>query len=478
MRILIAEDDEALAQFVRQGLEGEHYAVDVFPDGEQPRTAAIELEYDVVILDLNLPKLDGMSVLRYLRSKKPSLPVLVLTQRIRVEDRVQCLDTGADDYLAKPFSFSELSARIRALVRRSHVPSESVLVAADLRVDRVQRLVERAGRRIELTGKEFSLLEFLMLNAGRQVTRSMIIEHVWNLTFDTTTNVADVYINQLSEQIAQLNGQISSLQNVGQDAGTFLDQRTELIDQLSALVDVSVIPTDQTISLTTANGTALVSGQESFQLSTQPDASGVQHIFAQGNDITSTLVSGQLGGLLQARDQQIPGFQNQLDTLAAGLANSVNQVQAGGYDLNGNPGTNLFNTPPASGTGAAASLSVAMTDPSLIAASSDGTAGSNGNAQAMFALSNQALIQGQTPTDYYSGVVFNVGNASANANAEQSAPAQVLQQLNDQRSSVSGVSLDQEAANMVQYQNAYAASAQVITTINEMMQTVINMKTS
>lgn len=121
--------------------------------------------------------------------------MLVLTQRTRVEDRVQCLDTGADDYLAKPFSFSELSARIRALVRRSHLPSESVLVAGDLRLDRVQRLVERAGRRIELTGKEFLLLEYLMLNAGRKVTRSMIIEHVWNLTFDTTTNAVDVYIN-------------------------------------------------------------------------------------------------------------------------------------------------------------------------------------------------------------------------------------------------------------------------------------------
>jgi len=136
-----------------------------------------------------------------LRSKKPSLPVLVLTQRTRVEDRVQCLDTGADDYLAKPFSFSELSARIRALVRRSHLPSESVLLEADLRLDRVRRLVERAGRRIDLTGKEFSLLEYLMLNAGRRVTRSMIIEHVWNLTFDTTTNVVDVYINYLRRKI-------------------------------------------------------------------------------------------------------------------------------------------------------------------------------------------------------------------------------------------------------------------------------------
>jgi two-component system copper resistance phosphate regulon response regulator CusR len=201
MRILIAEDDEALSKFVRQGLEGEHYSVDVFSDGELARAAATESEYDMVILDLNLPKLDGVSVLRHLRLKKPSLPVLVLTQRTKVEDRVQCLDTGADDYLAKPFSFTELSARIRALVRRSHLPSESVLVVGDLKLDRVAHLVERAGRRIELTSKEFALLEYLMLNAGRRVTRSMIIEHVWNLTFDTTTNVVDVYINYLRRKV-------------------------------------------------------------------------------------------------------------------------------------------------------------------------------------------------------------------------------------------------------------------------------------
>ena len=200
-RILIAEDDGALAKFVSQGLEAEHYSVDVFSDGEQARTAADESDYDVVILDLNLPKLDGVNVLRYLRLKKPSLPVLVLTQRTRVEDRVQCLDTGADDYLAKPFSFSELSARIRALVRRSHLPSESVLAVEDLKLDRVERRVERAGRRVELTTKEFILLEYLMRNAGRRVTRAMIIEHVWNLTFDTTTNVVDVYINYLRRKI-------------------------------------------------------------------------------------------------------------------------------------------------------------------------------------------------------------------------------------------------------------------------------------
>jgi DNA-binding response OmpR family regulator len=156
MRIPIAEDDPALASFVKKGLEAEHYAVD---------------------------------------TRKPSMPILVLTGRTRVEDRVQCLDLGADDYLAKPFSFSELSARIRALMRRSHLPAESVLVIDDLKIDRVERRVERAGKRIELTSNEFALLEYLMRNAGRRITRAMIIEHVWNLSFDTCTNVVDVYIN-------------------------------------------------------------------------------------------------------------------------------------------------------------------------------------------------------------------------------------------------------------------------------------------
>jgi len=284
-------------------------------------------------------------------------------------------------------------------------------------------------------------------------------------------------INQLTQQIAGLNAQVSNLQNVGENAGTFVDQRTEAINQLSALVDVSVIPTGNTLTLTTANGAPLVTGQESFQLTTQTNSAGLHDIYSQGNDITSEITSGQLGGTLQARDQEIPSIKSQLDTLAAGLANAVNTVQAGGYDLNGDAGTNLFNPPPASGVGAAASLSVAITDPSLIAASSDGTVGSNGNAQAMYALSSQPLINSQSPSNYYSGIVFNVGNDAANASAEESASSLVVQQLNDQLSSVSGVSLDEEAANMVQYQDAYQASAQVITTINDMMYTVINMDT-
>jgi len=201
MRILIVEDDVALASFIRKGLESEHHAVDAVQDGEQGRSMAIGIDYDLVVLDLNLPTLDGISVLKSVRHRKANLPVMILTARSRVEDRVQCLDLGADDYLVKPFSFLELSARARALLRRSHLPSQSVLKVRDLNLDRVERKVERGGRPIELTTKEFALLEYMMRNAGRRLTRAMIIEHVWNLTFDSTTNVVDVYINYLRRKV-------------------------------------------------------------------------------------------------------------------------------------------------------------------------------------------------------------------------------------------------------------------------------------
>jgi len=223
MRILIAEDDCSLASFVKKGLDAEHYAVDVSNDGEQARAMAGEFDYDLVVLDLNLPRLDGVSVLRYLRTRKPTMPILVLTGRTRVEDRVQCLDLGADDYLGKPFSFSELSARIRALLRRCHLPAESILTVEDLKLDRVERRVERAGRRIDLTGKEFALLEYLMRNAGRRITRAMIIEHVWNLSFDTCTNVVDVYVNYSTAQVdkKKVNRLATAIQVAFQQLGAY-----------------------------------------------------------------------------------------------------------------------------------------------------------------------------------------------------------------------------------------------------------------
>ncbi len=201
MRILIVEDDAALSSFIKKGLEAEYHVVDVAGDGGQGRSVAMEYDYDLVVLDLNLPGVDGLSVLKSLRQRKANLPVMILTARSRIEDRVQCLDSGADDYLVKPFSYLELSARARALLRRSRLPSESIITVGDLSLDRVQRKVARAGRSIELTAKEFALLEYLMRNAGRRVTRAMIIEHVWNLTFDSTTNVVDVYINYLRRKV-------------------------------------------------------------------------------------------------------------------------------------------------------------------------------------------------------------------------------------------------------------------------------------
>jgi two-component system copper resistance phosphate regulon response regulator CusR len=217
MRILVVEDDVALASFLRKGLEAEHHAVDTSHDGDQGCSMALAVDYDLVVLDLGLPTLDGLSLLKNLRQRKASLPVLILTARSRVEDRVQCLDLGADDYLIKPFSFLELAARARALLRRSHLPSESTLRVQDLNLDRVERKVERGGRRIELTTKEFALLEYMMRNAGRRLTRAMIIEHVWNLTFDSTTNVVDVYINYLRRKIDDgfPNSLIHTIRGVG-----------------------------------------------------------------------------------------------------------------------------------------------------------------------------------------------------------------------------------------------------------------------
>jgi two-component system copper resistance phosphate regulon response regulator CusR len=221
MRVLVAEDDKPVASFLRKGLEAENYAVDIASDGKEAMFMASEYDYDLVILDLGLPQSDGLEVLRHVRQKKDSLPVLVLTGRSRVEDRVMGLNIGADDYLTKPFSYTELSARIRALLRRGTRPAQSTLRVADLVIDRIERTVKRGERRIELTPKEFALLEYLMRNAGHRVTRAMIIEHVWNLSFDTMTNVVDVYINYLRRKIDEGsdNRLIRTVRGVGYQLG-------------------------------------------------------------------------------------------------------------------------------------------------------------------------------------------------------------------------------------------------------------------
>jgi|SRR5579863_1503943 len=201
MRMLVAENDPALATFLHESFSDEHFAVDLTGDGKEVQRWVEERNYDVVILDLNLVRVEAAEAVQFVRSKRRQVPILVLCSRNRAEERVQMLDEGADDLLLKPFAFSELSARVRALLRRGGRSAEAVLCIEDLELNRVEHSVKRAGRAIELTPKEFGLLEYLMRNAGQHVTRAQIIEHVWNLSFDTLTNVVDVYINYLRKKV-------------------------------------------------------------------------------------------------------------------------------------------------------------------------------------------------------------------------------------------------------------------------------------
>lgn len=291
------------------------------------------------------------------------------------------------------------------------------------------------------------------------------------------TVVDDVgQVNTLTAQIASVDQQISELQNTNGSANTLVDQQTNLINQLSALIDVQQISTGNGgIELTTSNGTALVSGSQSFALSTQVGSDGTEQVMSGSQDITSTITGGSLAGTIQIRDQEIPGILSQLDQLAAGFANAVNSANAQGYDLNGNQGGNIFTTPPTGVTGAAASMQVAITDPSLIAASSDGTSGSNGNVANLSAVANQTVANGETPIDFYSNLVFQIGSTTSNTSADSDASSQILQQLQDQQGSVSGVSLDEEAANMVQYQTAYQAAARVVSTVDTLLLDAVNL---
>jgi DNA-binding response OmpR family regulator len=200
MRILVVEDDRKVAGFVQGGLEQEGYAVDVLYTGTEVGAHAATVDYDAIVLDLMLPGRSGLQVLRDIRARKPALPVLILTAKDSVEARVAGLDSGADDYMAKPFALAELSARLRALLRRG-APKETRLRVADLEMDTTRRAVTRAGKALDLKPKEYALLEFLMRNSDRPVTRSLIIEHVWDIHFDSVSNVVEVHINSLRNKI-------------------------------------------------------------------------------------------------------------------------------------------------------------------------------------------------------------------------------------------------------------------------------------
>ena len=201
MRILVIEDEVKVASFIQRALEEESYAVDVCADGAKGLELAGTACYDLVILDLMLPGLPGLEVLKMLRKDQVSVPVLILTAQSQVNQKVKGLDAGADDYLTKPFAIEELLARVRVLLRRGGGEAAGLLQVDDLVLNPATREVTRGGRRIELTAKEYALLEYLMRNVGRVLTRPMIAEHVWNQDFDTFTNVIDVYVNYLRNKV-------------------------------------------------------------------------------------------------------------------------------------------------------------------------------------------------------------------------------------------------------------------------------------
>lgn len=203
MRILVVEDDRKLVEVLRQGLKENGFAVDTAADGNQGLELALATSYDAIILDLMLPGISGIDLLKELRARHGVAPVLILSARSAVEDRIRGLDLGADDYLAKPFSFQELLARLRAITRRPAVEPKNTLAAGDLELDVARREVRRAGRPIELTAKEFSLLELLLRKKGVVVTRGMILDRVWDLDYDGGSNLVEVYINYLRRKVDQ-----------------------------------------------------------------------------------------------------------------------------------------------------------------------------------------------------------------------------------------------------------------------------------
>lgn len=201
MRILLVEDDTSVASFITKGLREEQYAIDATGDGEEGFQMASTIPYDLLILDVMVPKMDGFTMCRRLRENGNTTPILLLTARDTVEDRVTGLDTGADDYLTKPFAFPELLARIRALLRRGNSQPATRLTAADLELDPIAHRVWRAGQEITLTNKEYALLEYLLRNANRVLTRTAIIDHVWDIQYDSMTNIVDVHIRSLRAKI-------------------------------------------------------------------------------------------------------------------------------------------------------------------------------------------------------------------------------------------------------------------------------------
>ncbi len=307
-----------------------------------------------------------------------------------------------------------------------------------------------------------------VVNAFHQTSASLTFAQI-GLNGVVAGDVAK--INALSQQLAAVNAKLG-----GGDSqnGSLADQRIGLEQQLAAVTSISITKTAEGDTVTTGNGTVLVVASRSFALQTTTDSSGLTQVTdSAGTNITKTLTGGDIGGLLQVRDTALPSFLSQLDTLANGFANAVNAAQASGYGLNGSPGGALF-TVPATTAGSAAAIALHATDGSAIAASSTPSAGGSGNVSTLTAVQDQALGTGLSPTNSYAALVQSVGTAASEANTQSSALDASLSQLKDQQSAVSGVSIDEESANLLRYQQAYQASAEVISTIRSLFSTTLS----
>jgi flagellar hook-associated protein 1 FlgK len=294
-----------------------------------------------------------------------------------------------------------------------------------------------------------------------------------NLELGITQSVQE--INRVAAEIAAVNAEVAARQQIGQPASDALDRRTLLMRQLSGLVNFSTVDTENGLTLTTSDGAPLVVADRNYQLTIVRDPEGNSQIYSEDDLVTGSITGGKLGGLLAVRDEQILKLGNDLDQLAFALANRVNEVNRNGFDLAGSPGVNLFEVGPSS-SGAAQVLKLLISDPALIAASAEqNSAGDNTNLNALLAVASSPLVNGLSATEAYASTVFQLGFTIANTVENAEAGDLVVQQLDNQRNAISGVSLDEEAANLIQFQRAYQAAARVVNVTNELLDTVINL---
>jgi flagellar hook-associated protein 1 FlgK len=326
--------------------------------------------------------------------------------------------------------------------------------------------LDAGNRQTVITNAQTVVQQFNSIAAGLSAP-------IAGLNTQVKTDVAQ--INQLASQAATLNQQIVQQNGSGQGSGPLTDQLNQVENELAGLTNIQVTHGANGDSITTGNGTAIVLGGQSYALQTSTGAGGnLQVLDNSGNNITAAISGGDLGGTIQVRDSNIPALQTQLDTLANQFGTAFNAAQAQGYNQNGTAGTALF-TIPTVVAGSAAAIKLATTDPTAIAASSDGSSGSNGNVANLTALQTLTLPSGQSATTMSANLVYQIGNLTSNATAQSTAIGLSLSSLNAQQTSGSGVSIDEESANLIRYQQAYEAAAKVITTISSLFDITINM---